>query len=144
MIWNCVNCPPCWMTCMWVGLTAAWPEACVTTFTCTSSLHLRCSRKEEGTKFTMVNHILVMLNTFHSLGVKIQNNNPFCMSLPGRQLAHDIANFAKDSASTPVRVLGPADFPKPVTAGEEPWFVDFYAPWCPPCMRLLPEFRKVT
>lgn len=24
------------------------------------------------------------------------------------------------------------------------WFVDFYAPWCPPCMQLLPELRKAS
>ena len=24
------------------------------------------------------------------------------------------------------------------------WFVDFFAPWCPPCMQLLPEFRKAA
>lgn len=23
-------------------------------------------------------------------------------------------------------------------------FVDFFAPWCPPCMKLLPEFRKAA
>ena len=23
-------------------------------------------------------------------------------------------------------------------------FVDFFAPWCPPCMQLLPEFRKAS
>ncbi|ELT92793.1 hypothetical protein CAPTEDRAFT_228052 [Capitella teleta] len=61
----------------------------------------------------------------------------------GRQTAHDIAAFAKDSAETPVRVLSPKDFPA-ATQSAEPWFIDFYAPWCPPCMRLLPEFRKAS
>ena len=28
--------------------------------------------------------------------------------------------------------------------GSTPWFVDFFAPWCPPCMQLLPEFRKAA
>lgn len=30
------------------------------------------------------------------------------------------------------------------TGGGSAWFIDFYAPWCPPCMRLLPEFRKAS
>ncbi|XP_013395942.1 dnaJ homolog subfamily C member 10 [Lingula anatina] len=62
----------------------------------------------------------------------------------GRLSAHDVAAFAKDSASTPVRMLGPTDFPSPVISSREPWIVDFFAPWCPPCMKLLPEFRKAS
>ncbi|XP_074649044.1 dnaJ homolog subfamily C member 10-like isoform X2 [Tubulanus polymorphus] len=62
----------------------------------------------------------------------------------GRMTAHDIAAFARDSANTPVVVLGPVDFPRRVIHSEETWVVDFFAPWCPPCMRLLPEYRKAA
>ncbi|KAK2178973.1 hypothetical protein NP493_521g01093 [Ridgeia piscesae] len=62
----------------------------------------------------------------------------------GRHTAHDLVAFAKESAKTPARVLGPNDFPHPVTQSGKPWFVDFFAPWCPPCMRLLPTFRKAS
>ncbi|KAI0227084.1 DnaJ-like subfamily C member 10 [Lamellibrachia satsuma] len=62
----------------------------------------------------------------------------------GRHTAHDLAAFAKESTQTPARVLGPKDFPHPVTQSGKPWFVDFFAPWCPPCMRLLPTFRKAS
>ncbi|XP_067933321.1 dnaJ homolog subfamily C member 10-like [Watersipora subatra] len=62
----------------------------------------------------------------------------------GRASAHDVAAFAKDCSHTSVRVLTPDDFPEPVQLREQLWFVDFFAPWCPPCMRLLPEFRKAS
>lgn len=26
----------------------------------------------------------------------------------------------------------------------KPWFIDWYAPWCPPCKKLLPEIRKAS
>lgn len=61
----------------------------------------------------------------------------------GRQTAHDIAAFARDSLLTPISTLGPSDFPQLIDS-REPWFIDFFAPWCPPCMRLLPEFRKAS
>jgi len=49
------------------------------------------------------------------------------MSYTGRQTAHDIAAFAKESSQNAVRVLGPRDFPT-VTSSQQPWFIDFYAP----------------
>ncbi|XP_050723145.1 dnaJ homolog subfamily C member 10-like [Eriocheir sinensis] len=62
----------------------------------------------------------------------------------GRQLAHDIAVFAREGASAPrFQILTPQKFPKVLNDGST-WFVDFYAPWCPPCMKLLPEFRKAS
>lgn len=27
---------------------------------------------------------------------------------------------------------------------DEAWFLDWYAPWCPPCMQFLPEVRKAS
>ncbi|CAG5121544.1 unnamed protein product [Candidula unifasciata] len=62
----------------------------------------------------------------------------------GRVTAHDIAAFVHDSADNPLENLGPADFPDRVVHSKDPWFVDFFAPWCPPCMRLLPEFKKAS
>ncbi|PNF40485.1 hypothetical protein B7P43_G08182 [Cryptotermes secundus] len=65
----------------------------------------------------------------------------------GRETAHDVANFARDSSAAPnVRVLAPPEFPDLIhgSHGSGAWLVDFYAPWCPPCLRLLPELRKAS
>ncbi|KAK2560566.1 DnaJ-like protein subfamily C member 10 [Acropora cervicornis] len=62
----------------------------------------------------------------------------------GRFTAHDIAVFAKESASSSVQTLCPDDFPAKISKPDLPFFVDFFAPWCPPCMRLLPEYRKAA
>ena len=53
---------------------------------------------------------------------------PLLRDLSGRHTAHDIVAFAKESDKTPARVLGPKDFPHPVTQSGKPWFVDFFAP----------------
>jgi DnaJ family protein C protein 10 len=65
----------------------------------------------------------------------------------GRETAHDVANFARDSSAAPnIRVLAPPEFPDLLHSSHESgaWLVDFYAPWCPPCLRLLPELRKAS
>ncbi|KAG8274068.1 DnaJ sub C member 10 [Homalodisca vitripennis] len=66
----------------------------------------------------------------------------------GTVTALAVAQFARESArATNIRTLSPELFPQLVTQGADgssPWFVDFYAPWCPPCMRLLPELRKAS
>ncbi|XP_018025589.1 dnaJ homolog subfamily C member 10-like [Hyalella azteca] len=62
----------------------------------------------------------------------------------GRLMAQDIANFAREAAGAPhFCTLTPKEFPSVLSAGSI-WFIDFYAPWCPPCMRLLPQFRKAS
>ena len=56
----------------------------------------------------------------------------------------EVVNFARNSVWAPnLETLNPNTFPDCLNDGH-PWVVDFYAPWCPPCMRLIPEFRRVS
>ncbi len=56
----------------------------------------------------------------------------------------EVVNFARNSIWAPnLETLNPSTFPSCLEDGH-PWVVDFYAPWCPPCMRLIPEFRRVS
>ncbi|GFR29666.1 dnaJ homolog subfamily C member 10 [Trichonephila clavata] len=61
----------------------------------------------------------------------------------GRQIIHDVAKFARDALSSQVHTLTPEDFPE-VTKSSQLWFIDFFAPWCPPCMQLLAHWRKAS
>lgn len=64
----------------------------------------------------------------------------------GRVTAHDVAAFARDASVIRLEALGPEDFDSQRVGPSSSalWFIDFFAPWCPPCMRLLPEFRKAA
>jgi DnaJ family protein C protein 10 len=61
----------------------------------------------------------------------------------GRHTSNDIAGFVRDNAYSPLRALTPTDFPS-VTTDSKPFIIDFFSPFCPPCMHLLPEFRKTS
>ncbi|XP_050310725.1 dnaJ homolog subfamily C member 10-like [Anthonomus grandis grandis] len=62
----------------------------------------------------------------------------------GRDVLHEVATFARDSTkSTNLHALSPADFHNLKSEGS-PWYIDWYAPWCPPCKRLTPELRKAS
>ena len=62
----------------------------------------------------------------------------------GKKNIEDVALFARfASQARTMETLTAADFPDIITSGE-PAFIDFFAPWCPPCMSLLPEFRKAS
>ncbi|KAI3379249.1 hypothetical protein SNEBB_008379 [Seison nebaliae] len=61
----------------------------------------------------------------------------------GRQMAHDIVNFARDNVNSPCISIS-TEVRKLITKENPIWFVDFFAPWCPPCMQLIPQFRRAA
>uniref|UniRef100_T1KBH9 DnaJ homolog subfamily C member 10 n=1 Tax=Tetranychus urticae TaxID=32264 RepID=T1KBH9_TETUR len=62
----------------------------------------------------------------------------------GRISAHDVATFALESLTSHLNTLSPAQFEEAIKNQDKPWLVDFYAPWCPPCMNFMPEIRKTS
>ncbi|XP_059482884.1 dnaJ homolog subfamily C member 10-like [Neocloeon triangulifer] len=63
----------------------------------------------------------------------------------GRSSASDVAQFARQSSKAQyVTTLTPDEFGASAPLSSTPMLVDFFAPWCPPCMRLLPELRQAS
>ncbi|XP_061412999.1 dnaJ homolog subfamily C member 10 [Lethenteron reissneri] len=59
----------------------------------------------------------------------------------GKTTLYELVSFAKESVNSLVHTLSPETFPE---KDKEPWLIDFFAPWCPPCRALLPELRKAS
>ena len=47
-------------------------------------------------------------------------------------------------AGTDVVELTPANFQKEVIKSDSVWIVEFYAPWCGHCQRLVPDYTKAA
>jgi DnaJ homolog subfamily C member 10 len=63
----------------------------------------------------------------------------------GRLSSSDVAQFARQSSRAQhVTTLTPEEFGASAPLSDTPVLVDFFAPWCPPCMRLLPELRQAS
>eukprot|EP00095_Tigriopus_kingsejongensis_P011857 maker-scaffold180_size281610-snap-gene-0.26 protein:Tk11857 transcript:maker-scaffold180_size281610-snap-gene-0.26-mRNA-1 annotation:"-like protein subfamily c member 10" len=61
----------------------------------------------------------------------------------GRESPEDLAQFARIGAqAVTMTTMGTSDFPEILESAGV--FIDFFAPWCPPCLNLLPEFRKAS
>lgn len=75
-------------------------------------------------------------------------DNWYDMHYGSRQTPEDLASFVKENANAPTRCLTELDLNELNTNLAEEnklgFFVDFFAPWCPPCLNLLPEFRKAS
>ena len=62
----------------------------------------------------------------------------------GKDNVEDVVQFTRLAAQArTMETLISSDFPHILTSGQ-PVIVDFFAPWCPPCMNFLPEFRKAS
>uniref|UniRef100_A0A9J2PHY4 DnaJ homolog subfamily C member 10 n=1 Tax=Ascaris lumbricoides TaxID=6252 RepID=A0A9J2PHY4_ASCLU len=55
---------------------------------------------------------------------------------------HDVVTFARESFASPMVTLNEKKYEEATSSGTN-WIIDYFAPWCPPCLRLLHELRKL-
>ncbi|PAV76720.1 hypothetical protein WR25_21045 isoform B [Diploscapter pachys] len=55
---------------------------------------------------------------------------------------YDVVAFIREAAVSPLHVLDDVAYNSAINSGEL-WIVDYFAPWCPPCLKLIGEYRRL-
>lgn len=58
--------------------------------------------------------------------------------------AHSLRQWLFGFIPSSVEELTPESFERRVLDSEQPWLVDFYAPWCGHCIVFAPEFQIIA
>ncbi|XP_046833156.1 dnaJ homolog subfamily C member 10-like isoform X1 [Vespa crabro] len=88
---------------------------------------------------------ILNINRYPMWGV-LKSGGAFELS-HGKNTIHDIAKFTTSSIKAENLWALSADKVLSIlqrSNAKEVWFLDWYAPWCPPCMQFLPELRKAS
>uniref|UniRef100_A0A914C2D7 DnaJ homolog subfamily C member 10 n=1 Tax=Acrobeloides nanus TaxID=290746 RepID=A0A914C2D7_9BILA len=62
-----------------------------------------------------------------------------------KQSVHDIAAFIRESFDSHLNSLTDEQYTNALLSESEDelWIIDYFAPWCPPCLKLIPELRSI-
>uniref|UniRef100_A0A0K0FXH9 DnaJ homolog subfamily C member 10 n=1 Tax=Strongyloides venezuelensis TaxID=75913 RepID=A0A0K0FXH9_STRVS len=56
---------------------------------------------------------------------------------------HEISIFIRESLKSDLIVLTPETYQEAITDEESVWIIDYFAPWCGPCIKYIPVLRNV-
>ncbi|WKX89141.1 hypothetical protein Q1695_008638 [Nippostrongylus brasiliensis] len=74
--------------------------------------------------------------------VVFKTNGGYEVDYGNKPSYHDASAFIKEAVNSPLHVLSADAYHAALNSGEM-WIIDYFAPWCPPCLRLISEYRRL-